>query len=313
MNWGDGTGMKAFTLAVEGGGTKTRVLLADADGKVVAREQGGPASPLYVRRGRFKSRARRLLERMAREAEGRGGRIAQVVFGAPMDGPVLQEIVQDLFGDVPVDHVSEGRMGLACHGLRWGMTLVAGTGATCSARRPRGRRWSCGGLGPQFGDEGSGAWIGREAVAAVLRGEDGRSEQTILRDVLCETYDLASPFEIIRYADRNGFVSATKIASFVPHVFAAARGGDAVACAICRAAGRALGRLVLATAARGKWGGRRVPLVLTGGVFHAGTLVLGPLRRILRTGDVALEVYPVVTEPAEGLIRFVQMNGGSGA
>jgi len=122
---------------------------------------------------------------------------------------------------------------------------------------------------------------------------------------------LTRPFEIIRHTDGNGFVSATKIASFVPHVFAAAREGDAVACTICRAAGRALGRLVLATAARGKWGGRRVPLVLTGGVFHAGALVLGPLRRVLRTGDVAFEVYPVVAEPAEGLIRFVQMNRSS--
>ncbi|NIA15473.1 MAG: hypothetical protein GWP08_15525, partial [Nitrospiraceae bacterium] len=168
MNWGDDAGMNALILAVEGGGTKTRVLLADADGQVLARGQGGPASPLYIRRGTFMSRTRRLLERVACEAEGRGGRIAAIGFGGPMDRPLMREIVEGLFGEVPIHDASEGQMGLAYYGLRWGMCLISGTGASCYAQQPRGRRWSCGGLGPQFGDEGSGAWIGCQAVKAVL-------------------------------------------------------------------------------------------------------------------------------------------------
>ena len=51
-----------------------------------------------------------------------------------------------------------------------GILLVAGTGSVCFGRGPAGAFGRCGGWGPAFGDEGSGAWIGRRVVERGRRG-----------------------------------------------------------------------------------------------------------------------------------------------
>lgn len=53
---------------------------------------------------------------------------------------------------------------LAAFGRGPGVLLVASTGSVAFARGANGRTERAGGLGPLLGDEGSGFWLGREAV-----------------------------------------------------------------------------------------------------------------------------------------------------
>jgi hypothetical protein len=46
-----------------------------------------------------------------------------------------------------------------------------------------------------------------------------------------------------------------------------------------------------------------VPLVLTGGLFHLGGLLMRPLRRALRTAKIRFLVFPPVPDPIQGIIR----------
>lgn len=71
-----------------------------------------------------------------------------------------------LEGALPVEHVERGARVL----------LVAGTGSVAVARRDDGAGARVGGWGSRVGDEGSGAWLGIEAVRATLRALDGRDE-----------------------------------------------------------------------------------------------------------------------------------------
>jgi len=301
--------MKELLLALEGGGTKTRILLADGEGAVLAREYGGPASPLYTDKAAYAQELRPCLARLKGVAQRVGGRVTRAGLAAPMHRDIVEEAIRAAFGPIEIAHAGESDVALALFGLDWGVSLVAGTGASCRVRTADGALVSRGGFGPQFGDEGSGYWIGREAVAAALRAADGRGPPTLLGDAICDCYSIKRVLDVLEFIDRSGHVPGPRVAALTPAVFAAARQGDAVAKGICRRAGRELGRLVVATTEAAGLAEGPAPVAPTGGVFHGGGLVMTPLKRVLRDSGVPFDVHPAAAEPTEGIVRLLQRDG----
>ncbi|HOD50250.1 MAG TPA: BadF/BadG/BcrA/BcrD ATPase family protein [Candidatus Hydrogenedentes bacterium] len=300
---------KELWLAIEGGGTKTRLYLSDTDRKVLAREVGGTSSSLYVQAPDYEayaSRMRVLLRNIRETADDACGRVTVVGLAAPMVQELVTKLVREVLGAVEFVFTSEAAIALACHDLSSGVSMVAGTGAGCVALNEEGLGAGCGGFGPQFGDEGSGYWIGREAIAAAMRENDGRGPETALTRALCAFYGIGHILEIYKFRDPGGHVSGPKVASCVPVVFETARAGDSVARAVCRGAGHALGHTIVATVRRAGITERPVPVVLTGGVFNGGALILTPLRRVLRRSGIEFKLFPVVTEPGEGILKVIE-------
>jgi len=294
-------------IACEGGGTKTRVLLGTPSGEVLARETGGTASSLYVRGPAFARSTRPMVGRL-RKAAGRAGGVVTVVgLAAPMNVEAAEALFREVFGGVELVRAGEGDLALAQYGLRCGVSLVAGTGACCRCLDERGRQVTVGGFGPQFGDEGSGYWIGREGIAAVFREGDGRGEVTALTARARAHFGIDNIWEILRRADACGHVPGPVVASLAGAVAEAARAGDGVSRRILSRAGAHLGRLVLGSAGQSRLRARPIPVVPTGGVFGAGHLVLTPLKRILSRSGTAFEVMPPVLEPAQGLFNIIAM------
>ena len=61
-----------------------------------------------------------------------------------------------------------------------GIVIVSGTGSIAYGRNDQGEAARAGGWGYVLGDEGSGYWIGRLALRAVVRHADGRGRVTSL-------------------------------------------------------------------------------------------------------------------------------------
>jgi N-acetylglucosamine kinase-like BadF-type ATPase len=298
--------MRELWLAFEGGGTKTRILLADTDCAVLAREVGGTASSLYIHEGAYARKTRVLLKRVREKADRLGGRVTTAGIGGPMAMHLVMDLVREAFGEVSFVSAHELDMALALYDLSFGVTLVAGTGASAACRNEEGAANSWGGFGPQFGDEGSGHWIGREAISAAMRGERGLGPPTVLGASLCAFYGLQSIHQVLRFCDHSGHVPGPKVAACVPEVFKAAKDEDEVASSICRAAGRALGKLVVAAAKASRIRARPIPVVFTGGVFHGGALILRPLKSVLRESKLELNVFQPVLEPTVGILNVVR-------
>ncbi|MFC9894675.1 N-acetylglucosamine kinase [Nocardia sp. NPDC127579] len=158
-----------------------------------------------------------------------------------------------------------------------GVVLAAGTGAVVTAVDDAGCFTRVDGWGPLLGDEGSGGWIGLEGLRAALRAHDGRAPGTALVEAVGSRYDIG-PGDLPRFLGQQEN-SASTAARFAPDVAAAAP-TDATAAAIMTAAGRALGRSVLAAVERS--GLRRpVPCALTGGLINLGATLLDPLDRVI--------------------------------
>jgi N-acetylglucosamine kinase-like BadF-type ATPase len=184
-----------------------------------------------------------------------------------------------------------------------GVVIVAGTGSIAYGHDGRGHAARAGGWGYLLGDEGGGFWIGRGALAAVVRQFDGRGPSTLLTEFVLAEMKLVSPADLIHAVYDDGLPrrSIAGIASVVQRAVAA---GDAVATEILdRAAGEltaAAASVIRALSMRGE----DFVIVLSGGIF-AGIPALVP-RVTARMPDVAprSRVRLLDVEPATGAVRL---------
>jgi len=155
--------------------------------------------------------------------------------------------------------------------------VISGTGSHAVVRTPTGEIQRVGGWGPALGDEGSGYWIGREAVRHALRAHDA-GERTAVLQAVAQAWGCSTLNEIVSKAHS---ASAPDFAALVPVVVRAAEFSDAVAVDVLQSAGEELARLAL----------------LAGRHLNGGTLRIG------WTGSVLRRVAPVRHAMAEALIK----------
>lgn len=120
-----------------------------------------------------------------------------------------------------------------------GIVLIAGTGSICYGKAPMAAKPGSGGWGSLMDDEGGGFALGRDALAAVVRAEDGRIAPTVLHDAVFEALQVGAVRKLIGKIYAPGF-GKREVAALAPLVGAAAEQGDAAALQIVEKAGREL-------------------------------------------------------------------------
>jgi N-acetylglucosamine kinase-like BadF-type ATPase len=104
-------------------------------------------------------------------------------------------------------------------GIDPGILLIAGTGSIVIGRDKDRTMFRVGGWGPHFGDEGSGFWIGREAIRAALRSLDAQTPTPFAENVAA-ALGLKSVSEAVP-AWASGKLGVPEIAGLFPTVAAA--------------------------------------------------------------------------------------------
>src|SRR5206468_627277 len=115
----------------------------------------------------------------------------------------------------------------------FGVVIVAGTGSVVAGRNPDGEVFRTLGLGPIFGDTGSGTEVSMAGVSAVADAYTGKGPATQLTELLCEQSGSLSVVEFLEATARLRINST----EFAPLVIRAANDGDAAACRILSDAG----------------------------------------------------------------------------
>lgn len=127
-----------------------------------------------------------------------------------------------------------------------GVLLIAGTGAAALGVDAEGARL-VDGWGPELGDFGSGSWLGREALRAVLRADDALGARTALTAAIVQP--VGAPSDIQAWlAQREPL--PRRLATLAPLVLDAAADGDAVAGEIVAEAIRLLTATAVAASTR---------------------------------------------------------------
>lgn len=263
--------MSRLFLGLDAGGSWTRAVVLDAEGAERGRALAEGANPT----GQGDQGAVRRLAEAAVAALGgldpgavAGAAVGLAGYRALTDPAGFAERCRTAFGlDAPVllcpDAVTAFASGTDA---AEGTVLIAGTGAACSRVSGHQVLRVSGGLGWLLGDEGSGFWLGREALRRAYAEPDGPLGRAVLRHC-----GARRPAELLPWAYAG---PPRRLAQLAPLVNTAAAQGDRTALAVAAAGAGQLAALVRATAAHG-------PLVLAGSVAGAPGAVRERLLELL--------------------------------
>lgn len=256
-----------FLIGVDGGGTGTRVVLADSRGREFAQASSGPSGL-----GLGIERAWQAIGTASADAFKRAGLMldwSRCVLGCGLAGVNNHHWLAEFDAQAPelaglaVESDAYTTL-LGAHGGEPGVIVALGTGSVAASFDNDGVFRMAGGYGYPSGDEASGAWLGLRLVVHAQQALDGRVPHD----------DLAQGLLACTGAqDRDGLVvwlcaaNQTAYASLAPvafehreHPFAARLLGEA---------GVEIGRMIAALDPT-----ERLPVALCGGLG-------GPLREYL--------------------------------
>lgn len=291
-------------VGVDGGGTHTRAVIVDGQGRELGRAQ---------RRGAV---VRVDAPEVAAKAVGDAVRAAAAQVGVALPATTLwaglagagtvdarAAVVRELEAAGLAERVVVGTdVEAAFHdafGDGPGILLIAGTGSIACARGDSGTVVRVGGWGDRIGDEGSGFAIGSAALRAVVWAEDGRGQRTLLHARVLRHVGVDAAEGLVSWvatADKGD------VAALVPLVVAASREGDEVATAIVDGAVSDLCEHVRAAAERaGPWPATP-ELVLCGGLLQPEGSLRPAMERAVSTLPVLLRARDV--DPALGAARL---------
>ncbi len=258
-------------IGVDGGGTKTVGVLVDGQGHVLARAVAD-SSNLQVVGGETLGRVISDLVNQLRMQAGQSQPVGHLYAGLagagrPADRKTILAVLESkrLAEKITVDTDASAALAGAFAGGP-GIIVISGTGAICFGKDSQGALYRCGGWGYLLGDEGSGYYIGQQALIAALKDWDGRGPKTSLRPAIEAKYSAPS-IDLLISSIYSGKIDRTEIASLAPLVFDKRAEGDEAAQTIISSAGEEIGKIIAAVARRMGMSGRSVRVALIGSVF----------------------------------------------
>jgi N-acetylglucosamine kinase-like BadF-type ATPase len=295
-----------FVLGIDAGGTKTVCQLADENGEVLAEARRGGAN--LQASGELE--VEKVLHQVMEEAIGdHDVRPAAVCLGiAGVDRPDDAQAVREIMGRIGYKArilvVNDALVALEAGApAQPGVVVIAGTGSIAYGRNDRNEAARAGGWGDMLGDEGSGYWIGRAAVRAVLREADRRGPATLLTGLLLNYYGVSRAQDLIHHV-YQGTLRPAAIASLAQCVQGAFSDGDPVALGILRGAADQLESAALSVARRLEIVGSEFPFILAGGIFRAVPWLEEELGRRLPLASPRSRTMLLAVEPAVGAVRL---------
>ena len=310
------TESRAALLAVDGGDSKTDVVVVDRAGRLLGAARLAGSSHLGLGR-----------ESAADALDRAIGRACAQAGIDPSRRPVAQTGVYCLAGaDLPIDHrriagelaghrwtvrnlVRNDTFAVLRAGtdLGWGVGVVCGTGMNCSGVGPDGRIVRFAALGELSGDlAAGGGWLGRRALGVAVRARDGRGPRTALERSIPAHFQMSSPAAVME-AIYVGRLDERELLSLPPLVFKAASAGDRVAQQMLDEVADEVVGMATATIRRLRVASRAVEVILGGGIFRSedGSFVgrIGDgIRSVAPSASVKrLEAPPVLGAALMGL------------
>lgn len=306
-------------VCADGGGTKLQLLAFDERLRLLAAARGPGITTHYIPAEKVRrdmlAALRRLLEALPQEVLAPDGQPAvdclfETVCSGIAPSALLAQLVR-LGGTVALN---EGVCGLLAGAAEdAGILTLSGTGSDCFYVRGGVTQCFIGGWGPVLGDEGSGYDLGRQALVAAVRADEGRGEPTLLRDYVFADYGLRAHMRELVGLVYGAPDTRREVARATHTLAKAARDGDAVARRILADGGR---RLAQDTAVLlrhiGQGADCSLPVTVSGGAWKIHPLLWQTFRETLLADWPRLRLRPPLFEPVmAGVIRTVLQNEGA--
>jgi glucosamine kinase len=233
----------SYYLAIDAGGTKTEFVLAD-EYQELARVRGGTIKRMRADEATVTANLDAALGELSRQSGVRMNEVLHTCIGTAGETvPLVVDWLVKAFaarvgGGIEIIGDVEVALEAAFHGGR-GVLVLAGTGSNVAGRSRDGSIFTAGGWGPALADQGSGHFIGLEALR---RGFLARDEQRATRvlDVAMQYWQLSSIEALVEYANAR---PAPDYSRLTPLIVDCAAEGDEIAAEVLEQGGRDLAYL----------------------------------------------------------------------
>jgi glucosamine kinase len=292
-------------LAIDGGGSRTRCLAVDQQGRVVGEALAGPSNHLLIDAAIVSTSLTEVIG--AALADGQLDRndvacVSAGLAGVDFDGAGASEM-QALMSELGFARVLiNGDMVIAHAGALGslsGVVTLSGTGSVTLGIDSKGRRVKVGGWGPIYGDEGSAYRIGEMALRAAARAYDGRGPATVLTNEILTALNLKEFRETIQRVYVEG-IEPREIAALSRVAYKAAEAGDEIARKIFIQAGEELAESVNAAINQLEWGDAEVLVSYQGAVLESCPLLFERFVETLKNKAPQCSVVAPRFEPVIG-------------
>lgn len=329
-------------LAVDGGGTKCLAVLVDRSRNEIGVGRSGSCNyqgigeeaaarelAAAIQQAMADATVRNTLALFRNDSEAAEGQLEWevecAVFGiagldTEYDRQVISRMVSKVLHDlgIRVQHLIVENDGFAAllgaTGGKPGILVIAGTGSIAFGVNEEQETARAGGWGHRVGDEGSGYWIGKQAIMAVLKAADGRGEPTVLKELILPHVGLGRVDELFNWTYSEHY-SVDKVGELSLLVSQAANASDQVAIAILKVAGEELFDAARAVIDTLQMKNKPFQMIMQGGVLQNDDRV----REIVveRVREYATQVVienaqndPIYGVMAKGLAYLERQSGG---
>ena len=307
--------MEEFILGVDGGGTKTAVMVADRFGHVLAESWCGSGN--YKSVGIDKA-AKNIYEAVDKAAGlaglKKGSPFSRACFGlSGLDTTKDQTIYEQIIFKSPLQEYLNKDKTIICNDSKIGLyagtdrpdaiMIICGTGSNCYGLNRQGQEARANGWDFILGDQGSGFSIASKALQAIMKFYDGRGPSTILLDMVLKQLKLEDIFGLIEWVYAQP-LDTGRIASLAKVVCSAAEKDDYVCRDILvQEAGEA--ELSIATVAKKLGFDDNVfDLVFVGSVFNCKQYFTSVLQENLKKKFRNIKFMPLTQKPVWGAIKL---------
>jgi N-acetylglucosamine kinase-like BadF-type ATPase len=305
-------------LGVDGGGTKTALVLIDSDGAIRATHLAPGAYYLTIGLDALGTLLADAVGSVLAKAALRAEDVAFAFFGLPAygeDSALIGALSRLPERCLPADRYMCGNDmicgwagSLLCAD---GISIVAGTGSICYGER-NGANARSGGWGELFSDEGSAYWIACRGLNLFSRMSDGRAARGPLYGIVRQSLGITEDLDVCAHVFTRLGGDRARIAQLCQWVTQAARAGDEAALDIVRQAAAELALMVDATRQHlGFTSAEPVAVSYSGGVFdNVGALLLDPFTASLQSHRSGYRVSEPVLPPSIGAALYAAKRHG---
>lgn len=303
-------------LAVDGGGTKTLAVITDSTGSILGEGKAGASNYQVIgKEMAIKALVTSIQGALAEAAALNGGPVqfGKAVFAlagidTANDELEVREIVEETIkqlglatGILLVENDCLSAL-LGATQNKAGALLISGTGSIVFAHDGRGNFFRTGGWGYRVGDEGSGYWIGKEAIRSVLKMKDGREKETILSKLLLQKFGFQKVEDLYNWVYSPSYCvdDVGALTTLVEEAFTL---GDKVSKRILEDAAKELSLLLETTIEKAGIAMDEFQLILQGGVIQNNQFIRNRVLECLKTKTERVKVIDTDQKPITFIIK----------
>lgn len=283
-------------IAFDGGGTKTRCVVCESSGKVLADITAGPSNHQMIGKQETREILSLLFDKAIQVSHIEKEDLDYVYLGLAgadleEDFKLLNEICEDVFSPLPYEVTNDAWI-IMRSGLRssWGAVSICGTGSNAAAVHPNGDKTILRSLGYHLGGYGGGGDMAIEALHHAFRSDEHTGPYSRLEDEIPKLMNKTSMTELVPMLYPTDKLSFEDYRQIPPLVFRLASEGDSVSKNILIEMGKVQGQMVAGIIKKLKMNTLKVPVVLGGSIFKGTcSLFIDTLEKEIK--DVAPDAY----------------------